>query len=177
MPVGKYVGITKFLKHLKELVLNVYYTFTSCWEISVFKLNLIFVFILCSLSFHVHIVDERFLFCFVLAISFKQVYLLTSIIHKVKFHTKFRQSSIVFEKPGTLSEYWKLWRAPTTTELNISIEILHTFPTYQSHQCFCLELAKKNVARKAGFFFIFVNNSSAKQNEKKSKHLFVDIFK
>ena len=31
---------------------------------------------------------------------------------------KFRQSSIVFEKPRILPENWKLWRAPTTVGLN-----------------------------------------------------------
>ena len=32
---------------------------------------------------------------------------------------KFRQCSIIFKKPGHLSEKWKLWRAPTTIEFNI----------------------------------------------------------
>ena len=31
---------------------------------------------------------------------------------------KFRQSSIVSEKPGILSEKLKFWRAPTTTDFN-----------------------------------------------------------
>ena len=32
---------------------------------------------------------------------------------------KFRQSSIVFEKPGILSENLKLWRDPTALQFNI----------------------------------------------------------
>ena len=31
----------------------------------------------------------------------------------------FRQSFVVFEKPGILSENLKIWRAPTTIQLNI----------------------------------------------------------
>ena len=42
---------------------------------------------------------------------------------------KFTQSSITTEKPGILSE--KLWRAPTTIQLNIFVEILHMFPSDQ----------------------------------------------
>ena len=32
---------------------------------------------------------------------------------------EFRQSSFIFEKPGILSEKWKLSRAPTSIEFNI----------------------------------------------------------
>ena len=48
---------------------------------------------------------------------------------------KFRQSSIVFKKPGFLSEKLKI--LPSSNEHRSSIsfaETLHTFPTYQCLQ-------------------------------------------
>ena len=36
-----------------------------------------------------------------------------------KITSRFRQSSIIFEKPGYFSENLKLWRSPTTIEFNI----------------------------------------------------------
>ena len=44
---------------------------------------------------------------------------------------KFRQSSIVFEKPGICLKIWKLWWAPTIVQFNIFTETSHTFSTYQ----------------------------------------------
>ena len=43
---------------------------------------------------------------------------------------KFRQSSIVFEKPGILSEKRKFWRVPTNLQFNFFAETSHTFSTY-----------------------------------------------
>ena len=51
----------KVLKHLKELVLKIYYTVTSYRE----TINYSCVFILCSLSFYIQIVDEKS-YCFAL---------------------------------------------------------------------------------------------------------------
>ena len=47
---------------------------------------------------------------------------------------KFRQSSIVFEKPGILSKKSKTLTSSNYHSLIIFIEILHTFPTYQGLQ-------------------------------------------
>ena len=76
---------------------------------------------------------------------------------------KFRQNSIVFEKPGILYEKVK------ASYSSISFaETSHTFRTYQ-----CLQ--------KHGFytlvFYIFINNSRSKQNKKNPKLPFEDIIK
>ena len=78
---------------------------------------------------------------------------------------QFGQSSIVFEKPGILSENLK------------------TFPAYQCLEksvrdffLFCLDLelfAKiKKTCFYTLFFYIFINNSRSKKNLKNSKHTF-----
>ena len=41
---------------------------------------------------------------------------------------KFWQRWIISEKPGYLSESWKLRRAPTTLKFNIFSECLYKFP-------------------------------------------------
>ena len=56
---------------------------------------------------------------------------------------KVRQSSIVFEKPDNFSENMKLWRAPTTLEINI-------FCWNLAHVSY-LPMSTKGCA---GFFFI-----------------------
>ena len=71
---------------------------------------------------------------------------------------KFRQSAIVFQKPGILSENLK-----TPYSSSFFGETLHTFPTYQ-----CLQ---KDI------WLIFANNSRSKQNKKTPRHPFVDIGK
>ena len=43
---------------------------------------------------------------------------------------KFRQNSVVFGKPGILSENLKTLKAPTILQFNIFAETLHTFSTY-----------------------------------------------
>ena len=60
---------------------------------------------------------------------------------------KLRQSSIVFKKPGTLFEKWKLWRAPTTVDFNnFCWNFAHVpYLTISTKRCvglflFCLEL-------------------------------------
>ena len=55
---------------------------------------------------------------------------------------KFRQSSIVFEKPGILSEKFDELKLPNSSIF--FAETLHTFPTYQ-----CLQKGVSN-------FFYFV---------------------
>ena len=48
---------------------------------------------------------------------------------------KFRQSSIVFQKPGILPEKLKILASSNYHQtLIIFVEILHTFPTYQCLQ-------------------------------------------
>ena len=102
---------------------------------------------------------------------------------------KFRQSSIVFEKPGILSENLK-----TLTSSN--------YPTVQYFLLkLCTRFLLTNVCKRmCGVFFIlfrswvickslkepgfytlvfytFINNSRSKQNKKNPKHAFVDITK
>ena len=102
---------------------------------------------------------------------------------------KFRQSSIVFEKPGILSENLKTFdELPLPYSSIFFAETLHAFSTYQFLQkCFwdffisfrscviCKDL------KRSGFytlvFYTFINNSRYKQNRKNPTHTFVDITK
>ena len=102
---------------------------------------------------------------------------------------KFRQSSIVFEKPGILSQNLK-----TLTSYNYPrvqyffAETSHTFPTYQFLQkgvrdsfYFVLILSCLQKLKIPGFytlvFYIFFNNSRSKQNKKNPEHPVLDIIK
>ena len=103
---------------------------------------------------------------------------------------KFRQSFIVFEKPGILSENLKtLTSSNYPTVQYFFAETLHTFSTYQCLQkgvwnffiSFRSWVICKNLKR-LGFntlvFYTFINNSwSIQQNKKNSTHPFVDITK
>ena len=93
---------------------------------------------------------------------------------------KFRQSSIAFEKPGTLSENVKTFDELQLPYSSIFFgETLHTFPTYQCLQkgvwdfffiLFRSWVVDKNVKRPGFYalgFYIFINNSRSKQNLKK----------
>ena len=71
---------------------------------------------------------------------------------------KFRQSSIVFEKPGIFSENLK-----TLTSSN-----------YPTVQYVLLKLCTRFYAL---IFYIFITNSRSKQNLKNPRHTFVDIGK
>ena len=88
---------------------------------------------------------------------------------------KFRQGSIVFEKPGILSENLKtLASSYYPTVQYFFAEILHTFTTYQCLQkCvwdffkFCLDVElfakiKKDLVSTHSFFTL-INNSRLKQ--------------
>ena len=70
---------------------------------------------------------------------------------------KFRQSCIGFEKPGFLSKKLKIWRAPTTMELNI----------------FCWNFAHVSylpifIKACSGFFFILFRSWVICKNKKRS---------
>ena len=72
---------------------------------------------------------------------------------------KFRQNSIVFEKPGTLSENLKtLTSTNYPTVQYFFAETLHTFPTYQ-----CLQ---KGIS---GIFFILFTSWVINKNVKPSE--------
>ena len=93
---------------------------------------------------------------------------------------KFKQNSIVFEKPGLLLKNLKLLRALSTTELNI-------FSWYLAH------VSDLTISTKAcsGIFYFFLDldffgkikkdlvsaHSISKQNKKNPEHTFVNIIK
>ena len=91
---------------------------------------------------------------------------------------KFRQSTMVFEKPNILSENFKTLRNPNYHMIQyFFVEILHTFPTYQ-----CLQiLSYLRKSRKTWFLHIYKNrfiiNPRSKQNKKSLERPFVDIGK
>ena len=79
---------------------------------------------------------------------------------------EFRQSSIVFEKPGILSENLR-----TLTSSN--------YPAFQFFllklgTCFLLTNVYKSMC---GSFYTFRNNPRSKENKKNPTHSFVDITK
>ena len=83
---------------------------------------------------------------------------------------KFRQSSIVFEKPGILSENLK-----TLTSSNVYRRMCGTFFLSFRSWVIC-----KNLKRPGFYtlvFYTFINNSRSKQNKKNSTHSFVGITK
>ena len=95
---------------------------------------------------------------------------------------KFRQSSIVFGKPGILSENLK------TLSSIFFAETSHTFPTYQCLQnCvwdffyFVQILSYLQKLKRPGFytlvFYIFINNSRSKQHKINPEHAFLDNIK
>ena len=102
---------------------------------------------------------------------------------------KFRQSYIVFEKLGILSEIWKFWRAPTTLQFNIfCLNVPHVFYLPVSTKgcagffCYFAQiLSYLQKFQSPGFytlvFYIFINNSRPKQNKKYPARPFVGIIK
>ena len=77
---------------------------------------------------------------------------------------KFRRSSIVFEKPGTLSEKFKTMKALTNIELNIFDENLYTCPTYQ-----CLQKGAWD------FFILFRSSVICKNQERSGFYTIIEI--
>ena len=94
---------------------------------------------------------------------------------------KFKQNSIVFEKPGLLLKHLKLLRALSTTELNIfSWNLAHVSD---------LTISTKGCSGVFFFFFLDLEffgkikkdlvsaHSISKQNKKNPEHTFVNIIK
>ena len=80
---------------------------------------------------------------------------------------KFRQSPIVFEKPGILSKKLKTLTSSNYHRVMFFAEISHTFPSY------FLELSAK--IKNTLVFHIFINNSRSKENKKNLEHSFAKI--
>ena len=87
---------------------------------------------------------------------------------------KFRQSSIVFEKPGFLSEKLKILTSSNYHRVQYCLQKCYFLK-------FCLDLELFGKIKKTCFlltrFYIFINNSRSKQIKKNSEHAFVDIIK
>ena len=102
---------------------------------------------------------------------------------------KFRQNSIVFEKPGILSEKLKTWRAPTTIHFNnFCWNFAHVpYLPMSTKGCagffilFRTWVICQNKKKIPGFYTLtetrFINNLRSKQNNKNHTHPFVDIRK
>ena len=103
---------------------------------------------------------------------------------------KFRQNSIVFEKPGILSKKLKTLTSSNYHRVQDFLpKTPHTFPTYQCLQksvrdffLFCLYLElfakiKKDLDFTHSFFYTFINKSRSKQNKTNPAHHLVDITK
>ena len=100
---------------------------------------------------------------------------------------KFRQSSIVFEKPGILSEKSKIWGAPSTIGFNNFCWNFVHVPNLPmaTKGCvgFFLILFRTSVIcqnqKVPGSYILtetnFINNSRSKQNKTNLTHTFVDI--
>ena len=101
---------------------------------------------------------------------------------------KFKQSSIVFEKPGILSENLKTLTSSNYPTVNIFCwNFAHvSYLPMSTKECvgfflFYLDLEYLQNLKRPGFyalvFKIFINNSRSKQNNKNSAHPFVDTGK
>ena len=102
---------------------------------------------------------------------------------------KFRQSSIVFEKPGTLFENLKTLTScnyPTIQyfllKLGTRFLITNVYKRIYGIFLFYLDLELfVKIKKRPGFytlvFYTFINNSRSKQNKKNPTHPFVDITK
>ena len=102
---------------------------------------------------------------------------------------KFRQSSIVFEKPGILSENLKTLTSSNYPTVNIfcwNFAHVSYLPMstkeWERFLLFCLDLELfAKIRKRPGFytlfFYIFISNSRSKQNKKNPEHAFVDIIK
>ena len=101
----------------------------------------------------------------------------------------FRQSSIVFEKPGILSENLKTLVSSNYLtvqyfflKLRTRFLLTNAYKTVCGIFLFCLDLElftkiKKDLVSTHSFFTLFINNSRSKQNKKDPAHHFVDITK
>ena len=97
---------------------------------------------------------------------------------------KFRQSSIVFEKPGILSENLKTLTRSNYPRVQYfllkhrtNFLLTNVYKRLFGIFLFCLELElfakiKKTWFPHTRFFTFFINNSRSKQNKKNPKHRF-----
>ena len=102
---------------------------------------------------------------------------------------KFRQSSIAFEKPGILSENLRNLTSSNYLRFQYLLLKLHTRflltkilqknvrDFFYFDQIFSYLQKLKRPSFYALVFYIFVNNSRSKQNEKNPEHSFLDIVK
>ena len=102
---------------------------------------------------------------------------------------KFRQSSIVFEKPGILSEKLKTLASSNYPRvqhflLKLRTRFLLTNVFKRVRGIFFISFRSwvrcKNLKRPGFYtlvFYTFINNSRSKQNKKNPTHSFVDITK
>ena len=102
---------------------------------------------------------------------------------------KFRQSSIVFERPGKLSENLKLWRAPTILQFTISCwNFAHVFYLPLSKEgwvglfSFYLDLElfakiKKDLVSTHSFFTLLLITQHLNKIKKNLMHPFEDVTK
>ena len=101
---------------------------------------------------------------------------------------KFRQSSIVFEKPGLLSEKLKILMSSNSHRvhyfwLKLRTRFLLTtiYKKVVGSFLFCLDLDFFVKIKKSGFypfdFYIFIKNSRSKQDKENFEQAFVDIVK
>ena len=103
---------------------------------------------------------------------------------------KFRQSSIVFEKPGILCENWKILTTsdyPTVQYLLLKLRTRFLLTNVYKWVSGIFSILFRSWViwknqKRSGFYtlvsYTFINNSRSKQNKKKNpKHPFVDIVK
>ena len=102
---------------------------------------------------------------------------------------KFRQSSIVFEKPGILPENLKTLTSsnyPTVQYFLLKLRTRFLLTNVYKRVCgiffilFRSWVICKNLKRPGFYtlvFYTFINNSKSKQNKRNSTHPFVDITK
>ena len=100
----------------------------------------------------------------------------------------FRQSSIVFERPGILSENLKTVTSsnyPTVQYFLLKLRTRFLLTNVYKRVCgiflFCLDLELFEKIKKTWFlhtrFYIFIKNSRSKENFKSPEHPFLDIIK
>ena len=102
---------------------------------------------------------------------------------------KFRQSSIAFEKPGTLSENLKTLTSsnyPTVQYFLLKLRTRFLLTNVYKRVCgiffilFRSWVICKKIKRPAFYtlvFYVFINNSRSKQNKKNPRQIFVDVGK
>ena len=102
---------------------------------------------------------------------------------------KFRQSSIVFEKPGILSENLRTLTSsnyPTVQYFSLKLRTRFVLTNVYKSVCgiffiLCRSWVIWEKLKRPGFytliFYIFINNSRPKQNKKNPVHPFLEIIK